>query len=213
MEYKVDGRGLACPLPVVNTKNTINTMKVGELVTVLVDNEIAVQNVRKFAAQMKHKVVSEKKTEDYFELIIEKAESGNSESTAQSTNEDAEAEEFSCDIENIRKGTLVVLSADTMGSGEEELGKALMKAFVFALTKQDALPERILMYNTGAFLSCEGSASLEDLQYMETAGVEIMTCGTCLNFYELTEKLKVGTITNMYDIVEKMNQAKHIIRP
>ena len=88
-----------------------------------------------------------------------------------------------------------------------------MKAFVFALTKQDVLPETVLLYNRGAFLSCDGSDSLEDLKTLEAQGVEILTCGTCLNHYGLTDKLKVGTVTNMYVIAEKMTQASLIVKP
>jgi intracellular sulfur oxidation DsrE/DsrF family protein len=71
----------------------------------------------------------------------------------------------------------------------------------------------MLLYNTGAFLSCEGSDSVEDLRTLAAKGVEILTCGTCLNYYQLTEKLAVGGVTNMYDIVEKQEKAARIIRP
>ena len=98
-------------------------------------------------------------------------------------------------------------------SGDPELGKALMKGFVYALTQQDVLPETILLYNSGAYLSCEGSDNLEDLKSMESQGVEILTCGTCLNFYGLSEKLQVGSVTNMYEIVERMTAAKLLVRP
>ena len=85
-----------------------------------------------------------------------------------------------------------------MGTGEEALGKALMKAFLFALTKQDTLPSAVLLYNSGAYLSCESSDSLEDLQALHNSGVEILTCGTCLDFYHLKDRLMVGGVTNMY---------------
>ena len=107
----------------------------------------------------------------------------------------------------------MVISSDQMGSGEEELGRALMKAFVFALTKQDVLPETVLLYNRGAFLSCDGSDSLEDLKTLEAQGVEILTCGTCLNYYKLTDRLAAGSVTNMYDIVGIMSGASAIIKP
>ena len=100
-----------------------------------------------------------------------------------------------------------------MGTGSEELGRALLKAFVFALTQQDRLPKTILFYNGGAALTCEGSPMLEDLKALEAQGVEIMTCGTCLNFYGLTEKLAVGSVTNMYVIVEKLTQAGNVVKP
>ena len=127
--------------------------------------------------------------------------------------EGKQEEEVSCAVDARKKGLLVVLSANTMGTGEEKLGKALMKAFVFALTKQDQLPETILCYNTGAYLTCEGADTLEDLKLLESEGVTVLTCGTCLDFYGLKEKLAVGGVTNMYDIVQRMESAAAIVRP
>ena len=112
-----------------------------------------------------------------------------------------------------RTDTVVAIASATMGDGSEELGKTLLKAFVFALTQQDKLPKTILFYNGGAALSCEGSAMLEDLKALEAQGVEILTCGTCLNFYGLTEKLAVGSVTNMYTIAEKLTQAGNVVKP
>ena len=107
--------------------------------------------------------------------------------------------------------------AVVLGAGEGNiwwiLGKTLLKAFVFALTQQDKLPKTILFYNGGAALTCEGSAMLEDLKALEAQGVEILTCGTCLNFYGLTEKLAVGSVTNMYTIAEKLTQAGNVVKP
>ena len=100
-----------------------------------------------------------------------------------------------------------------MGIGADDLGKSLLKAFVFALTQQDKLPKTILFYNGGAALTCEVSPMLEDLKALEAQGVEILTCGTCLNHYGLTEKLQVGEVTNMYVIAEKMTQAKVVVKP
>ena len=88
-----------------------------------------------------------------------------------------------------------------------------MKAFVFALTKQDVLPETILCYNTGAYLTTEGADTLEDLKLLESEGVTILTCGTCLDFYGLKEKLAVGGVTNMYEIALRMESATTIVRP
>ena len=79
-----------------------------------------------------------------------------------------------------------------------------MKGFVYALTQLEELPQTILLFNSGAYLSCEGSDSVEDLKSMEAQGVEVMTCGTCLNHYGLTEKLAVGSVTNMYVIAQTM---------
>jgi len=215
MKHFLDARGLSCPLPVVNTKNEIVNMKPGEIVEVLVDNEIAVQNLTKFAKVRSHGVLSEKIAENHYQVVITvgetKGEEGAVEDAAEKLTEEVFDPEECVPCRN--KKTAVVLSSNQMGNGAEELGKALMKAFIFALTKQDRLPDVVLLYNSGAFLSCEGSDSLEDLKALEAAGVQISTCGTCLNFYGLTEKLGVGSVTNMYDIVETMYGADQIIRP
>ena len=100
-----------------------------------------------------------------------------------------------------------------MGSGNDELGKVLIKGFIFAVTQLDKLPKTMLFYNGGATLTAEGSDSLEDLKHLEAQGVEILTCGTCLNYYGMTDKLQVGSVTNMYSIVEKMAGADKIIQP
>ena len=100
-----------------------------------------------------------------------------------------------------------------MGEGSNELGKILLKGFLFALTQQEQLPKTVLFYNGGAAVTCEGSASLEDLKALQAQGVEILTCGTCLNYYGLTEQLRVGEVTNMYVIVEKQAKADLVIRP
>jgi selenium metabolism protein YedF len=88
-----------------------------------------------------------------------------------------------------------------------------MKGFIYALSQQDELPDTMLFYNGGAKLTCESAPTLEDLKSLEAQGVEILTCGTCLNHYGLTEKLQVGSVTNMYVIAEKMTQADLIIKP
>lgn len=201
MKHLVDARGLACPLPVINTKNEISNMNEGENVEVIVDNDIAVQNLTKFANVRNYTVSANKVSDDEYHVVITVGKK-----------EVVEEKEEEC-VPQMKNNDLVVLSTNKMGHGNDELGKTLMKAFIFALTKQDQFPKTILLYNSGAFLSCEGSDSLEDLKLLEANGVEIMTCGTCLNFYELSEKLAVGSVTNMYDIVEKMQKASKIIKP
>ncbi len=211
METKqIDARGLACPLPVVNAKQAAAEMPNGGVITVLVDNEIAVQNLSKFAEQKGYTASAEKKAKKEFAVTINVTAV---DSNAASAPTEAEEIEEDCTIDNKQKGLLVVLSANTMGTGDEKLGKNLMKAFVFSLTKQDVLPETILCYNTGAYLTTEGSEVLEDLKTMEAEGVQILTCGTCLDFYGLKEKLAVGSVTNMYDIVERMENARRIVKP
>ena len=209
MEKKiVDARGLACPLPVVNAKKAAEELKTGDVLTVLVDNEIAVQNLQKFAKQKGFTAAGEKKAEKEFAVTIHVV-------SAEGVQEAAavEEEEVVCAVDARKNGMVIVLSANVMGTGDEKLGTNLMKAFVFAVTKQDMLPETIVCYNTGAYLTCEGADTLEDLKALEAEGVNILTCGTCLDFYGIKDKLAVGTVTNMYEIVEVMEKAKNIVRP
>lgn len=220
MNREVDARNLPCPMPVVQTKKAAEEMTEDGILTVLVDNEIAVQNLQKFANQKGYESSAEKKTEKEYVVTISVKVSGsvseaagNASEIAGEADQNAEEQEMECRTDSRRRGMTIVLSANTMGTGDEKLGKALMKAFVFAVTRQDVLPETILCYNTGAYLTCEGSDSLEDFKSLEAEGVNILTCGTCLDFYGIKEKLAVGTVTNMYEIVEKMEAAKTIVRP
>ena len=204
MEKIIDCRGQACPLPVVNAKKASEELNAGDVLTVLVDNEIAVQNLTRFAEHKGFGVAAEKKGDKEFAVTM-----NISGAAAEAEKEEA----IACILDSRRKGMLVVLSANVMGTGDAKLGTSLMKAFVFALTKQDQLPDTILCYNTGAYLTCEGADTLEDLKLLEGEGVTILTCGTCLDFYGLKEKLAVGGVTNMYDIVERMENAAQIIKP
>ena len=201
MEKMLDARGMACPLPVVNAKKAAEGLHPGDTLIVRVDNEIAVQNLQRFAQHMGFTAAGEKVSESEFTVTMV-------------IGGEAKAEpEIACNLDARKKGMLVVLSGCTMGTGDEKLGKALMKACVFALSMLDVLPETILCYNTGAYLTTEGADTLEDLKLLESEGVTILTCGTCLDFYGLKEKLAVGGVTNMYDIVERMESAQTIVRP
>ena len=199
---KVDALGDGCPLPVVKAKEAISELQGAGQVEVLVDNEIAVQNLTKMAQQKVYQYSAEKLEERKYRVLFTLGEVVS-----------APAEDAPVCTSDARTDTVVAISAAVMGEGSEELGKILLKAFVFALTQQDKLPKTILFYNGGAALTCEGSAMLEDLKALEAQGVEILTCGTCLNFYGLTEKLAVGSVTNMYTIAEKLTQAGNVVKP
>lgn len=208
---QVNALGDTCPIPVVKTKKAIETMEGPGVVETLVDNEIAVQNLTKMANQKGYAVKSEKIEEGQYKvtMVIGKK----SETEIETAAEQPEAAEEEVCVPDKRKDQVVVISSSTMGNGNDELGAVLIKGFLYALSQQDTLPGTILFYNGGVKLACEGSASLEDLKSMEAQGVEILACGTCLNFYELTDHLAVGSVTNMYEIVERMTQARQVIKP
>ena len=191
----VNALGDACPLPVIKTMHALKELGGAGTVKVLVDNEIAVQNLTRLADNKHCTIETEKRSEKEYRVTI----------TA--------GEETLCTIPTAQKKVVVVISADHMGEGNDELGKILLKGFLFALTQQEKLPSTILFYNGGASVTCEGSASLDDLRTLSKLGVEILTCGTCLNYYGLSDKLQVGEVTNMYVIAEKQMQADLILRP
>lgn len=214
----VDARGKACPQPVIETKKALKEN--GAPVIVLVDNDIARQNVEKMANQLNLSVQVDKTDDGAFRLLIQQVSSDvlgavlNDASDALSNmieNMPA-AECVPCMPANTGK-TVVVLSSNCMGTGDDTLGAALMKGFVYALTQLDNAPDTVLLYNGGAKLSVEGAETVQDLKVLEENGTEILTCGTCLNHYGLTDKLAVGEVTNMYAIAEKMSEAGKVIRP
>jgi selenium metabolism protein YedF len=202
---KVNALGDQCPVPVVKAKNALKELAGGGIVEVEVDNIISVQNLTKMANQKKLKCKSEKIDETHY-VVTMTVEGG-------LTEENPQEDKPVCDTSSISSNTVVVFSSNKMGTGSDELGAVLMKGFIYALVGLDTLPKTLLFYNSGVFLSTEGSDTIDDLKSLETQGVEILSCGTCLNFNHLTEKLAVGGITNMYVIAEKLSAAARIIKP
>lgn len=195
---KVNAVGMVCPLPVIETRKAL---KENERVETTVDNKVATENLRRMAAQMGYEYDLKEEGADRFVVTITKTQGAETAETDPDTAAKA-ADEF-----------VVVIDSVTMGNGAEQLGKNLMKTFIYTLTEQEVLPQRIIFYNGGVQLLTEGSEVLEDLQKLAAEGVEIYGCGACLNFYGLTENVKVGEITNMFSIVEMMRKAYRIVKP
>lgn len=200
----VNAVGEQCPIPVVKAARALREMRSPGTLEVRVDNEIAVQNLTRMAAG--HGLASR------WERTGERAYVVTVEVTAPVGEAPLEEPELVCSP-SAGGGLVVAVDTDAMGRGSEELGRTLMKGFLFAVTQLPRLPETMLFYNGGAKLTVEGSASLEDLKKLEEQGVEILTCGTCLNYYGLTERLAVGGATNMYAIVEKLAGASRVVKP
>lgn len=200
----VNAVGEQCPIPVVKAARALREMREPGVLEVHVDNEIAVQNLTRMAAGHKLEARSEKLGEKEFVVSMEVPEPPG----------EAPLEEPPLSCAPDARGSLVVaVDSAVMGRGSDELGAALMKGFLFAVGQLPQLPGTMLFYNGGAHLTCRGSGSLEDLRSLEAQGVEILTCGTCLNHYGLTEELAVGSVTNMYSIVEKLAGAGKVIKP
>lgn len=199
---EVDAIGNACPIPVVKTIKAIKGLEGAGVVVTKVDNETAVKNLAKLASDKGYTSESKQLEDGNYEVTT--TVSGTEEAV-----DEAEAQQFAPAERNV----VVVVAADHQGEGDDELGRNLMKMFIYTLSQMDELPKTILFYNGGVRLTCEGSPALEDLKLMADAGVEIISCGTCLNFYGLTDKLAVGSASNMYVIVQKQLEASLILRP
>ena len=204
MKYEVNALGKQCPIPVVMTKKVIDQSGTGDEIEILVDNETAVNNLSRLANKTGCTFVSEK-------LEVKKYRVKMKVQTEQ-TGTEVKEEEFVGEMPG-KKVKVAVISADVMGKGDDELGKVLIKGFLYALSQMETHVDTILFYNGGAKLTTEGSDSIEDLKKMEAEGTEILTCGTCLKHYGLMEKLLVGKVTDMYTITERMMGADKIIRP
>ncbi|EGW38265.1 sulfurtransferase-like selenium metabolism protein YedF [Desulfosporosinus sp. OT] len=193
---QVDALGLACPIPVIRAKKALEALgEEGGVVVVLVDSDISRQNLQKMATGLGYQSEYMQKENGVIEVTIV---AGGGCAVVSQTTEDG-------------SGLVVAIGRDTMGEGSPELGHILIKGFIYALQELVPPPTHVLFFNSGSHLTSSDSNSLEDLRALEAAGTVILTCGTCTNYYEITEKLGVGEIANMYGIVTAMAGAKRLI--
>lgn len=192
----VDNRGLACPEPVIRTKRALDALERGAVLSV-VDNLVAKENVLRLAQGLG---LPAEVTEEagLYRIMITKGETVDAISAAGSETDG-------------RARTTLLVQTDVMGTGDERLGQVLMKSFFYALAESGDLPREVYFLNSGVRLTCQGSPILDRLERLQAAGVQIWSCGTCLDFYDLKGSLAIGDITNMYSIVEAMQQADKTI--
>jgi selenium metabolism protein YedF len=197
----LDCRGLSCPKPVVLTKKELEAMENGKI-QVIVDNLTAKDNISKFVNNLGfHFEILEK--EGCYNIIINKENV-----------ELIDKETVECTKNGLvhNKNVVLVVGTERLGLGDDKLGEVLMKSYMFALSECEDKPKTILFLNGGVKLTSQGSEVLESLKMLENSGTEIMSCGTCLDFFGLKEKLIIGSITNMYSIINKMNEATNTIK-
>jgi selenium metabolism protein YedF len=198
----VNATGLACPQPVVLAKQAIET---SEKVKVIVDNETALENVKRLGTKLGCAVKSESKGRGLFEIMLTRKAG---------VTLSSEKVNVSCASSAAASGPFVIVcSEDKMGRGNDELGSVLIRAFFHTIAEQTERPDIIIFYNTGVRLTVHGSEVLDDLKALLAKGVEILVCGTCLNFFNIKEQLGVGIVSNMYDIASTMSGASRIVSP
>lgn len=191
---QVDARNMTCPKPVILVLEALPKLGRGESLEVLVDNETAVGNVTRLAAEKGCALATEAR-DGYISLVL--TPSG---VIAPEADASAAGSAF-CDLP-ATPSSVIAVGSDSMGRGSDELGKILVKGLIYALAHQEVVPSVMLFFNSGAHLTCEGSESLDDIRELASRGTEVRTCGTCLDFYGMRDKLAVGTVTNLYAIAE-----------
>ncbi len=201
MNKEVDARGMNCPLPVIHTKKALESIDDGRITTI-VDNEVAKENVAKLAKSMNLKVDIKQDLGNYYIDIFK----------------DSGMEIIGIETLDIQKTSnnsndlVVLISTDKFGEGSEELGKLLMKSYVYALTEVMPQPTALIFLNSGVKLTIKDSEVIDHIRTLESRGVEVLSCGTCLDYYKIKDQLAVGGISNMYTIVEKLNNAGNTIK-
>lgn len=190
MERIVDARGLACPEPVILTKKAMDSGL--SSLTTIVNGNAALENVSKLARTQGYDIAVETVGSEFHIHM----------------NKSSEVEE---DQQSLSGDVAILIGSRLLGHGEEELGQMLMRSFLYSLNEMEGRIKQIIFMNSGVFLTTEGSPVLEHLNAMQNKGVEVLSCGTCLDFYGLKEKLQVGTVTNMYTIVDILTTASRTI--
>ena len=200
----VNAMGDACPIPVIKMKKALRELASPGELEVLVDNGIAAENVRSAAVSLGAAAQIQQLGDKAYRVAIAKG---------QPAAEDSGDAGCGCSLMAPKGSLVVVISSDKMGSGNDQLGAVLMKGFLYAVSQLEELPDKIIFYNGGVTFTTEGSEALADLRAMEEGGVELLSCGTCLDYYGMKDKLAVGSVTNMYTIAEALAQADRVIRP
>ena len=192
----IDARGKACPTPVIMAKKAISA---GESsFTVLVDNTTAVENLKRLAANQGFDAAAAE-AEGVFSVAFTRTGCAACEEAVNSP------------LPAPGGDWAVFVGRDIIGDGDRELGTNLMRMFFYTLSQGEDKPGAVLFMNAGVRLPTLDEQIVEHLKALAADGVEILVCGTCLNFYGLTEQLQVGTVSNMYDIVTRMQRAGKVI--
>ena len=188
----IDCRNQACPAPVINVKNALQEHAE---IRVLLDDGAPHENVTRFSRNRGCRVTEERDGSGWLLTITGGADAKPPVSGTAS-----------------QEGRVVMITSDRLGDGPEELGRLLMKNFVHTLLETSELPSRMLFLNTGVFLTCEGSDILEALGNLHDMGVEIFSCGLCLDYFKIKDKLKVGAVTNMLAIAEYLLSGDLVVK-
>ncbi len=197
----IDCKGLACPMPVIKTKKYFDLEDSKEAL-VIVDNEVAKNNILRLAKgiNLNSSFIEE---EGIYKIQLSRGEI-----------KDVQVSKINEALDNISvpSAPTILVATNLLGNGDDKLGETLMKVYINTLAESEILPKNLMFINGGVKLTCTGSDVLDSLNSMKEKGVNIISCGACLDFYNLKEELKVGEIGNMYQIIELMNKSRNTIK-
>lgn len=200
MKRELDCRGLMCPEPVIRCRDLIKAVNPHDI-KILVDNSAALENVERFLSRNGYATESVSLPSSEWQILASKSKS----SPCEKQGDTIPAPDF--------RKTLILLTTETIGRGDDELGAKLMDTFLTNLGELGDSLWRIILLNGAVKLSTRTGKALEALKSLEASGVSILVCGTCLNHYGLLDKRQVGETTNMMDVITSLSLAQKIIRP
>ncbi len=201
----VDTKGQLCPAPLIATRKALRESAEGESFIVLTDNKTSLNNVTRFLKD-NNTVFEIREKDGIWSVAITKSE-------GELRNENVD-DYCTTDIAHFEKGDFVIaITSDRMGEGDEKLGRLLMVNFIKAVKDLDKLPSKMVFYNRGVTLAVRGSETANDLKDIEKMGVELLFCGTCVNYYNLEEEIETGILSNMFVIAETLASAGNIVKP
>jgi selenium metabolism protein YedF len=199
----IDAKGQLCPMPLIMTKKALSEMAGNETLEILIDNDTSVKNVSRFLSEHQMTVNTEKHGQVYRLLVTKTG----------TIPEAVKAEDYCETTSGNPEGYVIAFQQNELGKGPVELGELLIKGFINTLPELDIKPSSLVFMNTGIFLALMDSPVLESLKKLEQAGVNILVCGTCLDYFGKKQEIGVGIISNMYDILDKLSQAHKVLYP
>ncbi len=202
----VDARGLHCPQPVLLTKKAMEDNSASAWV-VLVDNPTSRENVSRFAKNQGLSVEVREESSGQYAITMLR---GDSPPVRQQELVPCPAGET---VASAERGLVVYLGTNSMGTGDEELGRKLMRGFLRTWIDINPLPWRMVFINSGVKLTTIDEEAVDAVSVLADRGVEILSCGTCIEHFSLTDKLRVGRVTNMYEVIETLTAAARVISP
>lgn len=199
----IDTRGLLCPAPLIMAKKAIKSSSAGEKMLILSNSDTSCQNLVQYLDDMGANPIQKKNAQGEYEISI----------TVPIKKENLADAQAYCAVPQQKGNYVVVIKSDTMGMGDNALGQILIRAFVNSLKDADSLPSHIILYNGGVKLALQGTDTGNSLLELAKMGIEIIVCGTCVDFFDLKDKISTGTISNMYQITKLTAETGHVVYP